>query len=122
MPHHILGHRDVVVDLAIVDLEFEAHEVWEDGCGPGLRFDRDLALAGFGAGDGEAASLRQRSLGKGTMETHGTMLGPFQVDRARRDGLRRMLRTLRMKTRERPIRRQVTRETYITLSRMRKLT
>lgn len=99
MPHHVLRHGDVVVDLAIVHLKFEAYEVWEDGGGAGLRFDGDLALAGFGASDGEAVGLRQRLSGKGKKGTYGTMLGPFQVERARRKGLRRMLRRLELETR-----------------------
>ena len=64
VPHHILCHRDIMIDLAIVHLEFKAHEVREDGGGAGLRFDGNLALAGFGAGDGEAIRLRQRALRK----------------------------------------------------------
>ena len=103
VPHHILCHRDIVVDLAIVHLKFETHEVREDGCGTGLRFDGNLALSGFGASDGKAAGLRQRLSGNRRRKTHGTMLGPFQVDRARREGLRRMLRRLKVETRERRI-------------------
>ncbi len=39
MPDHILRHRELVVDLPIMNLEFEAHEVREDSCSTSVSFD-----------------------------------------------------------------------------------
>ena len=39
MPDHILRHRELMVDLSIVDLELEAHEVGQDGGGARVCFD-----------------------------------------------------------------------------------
>ena len=40
MPDHVFRHRELVVDLAIVNLEFETDEVREDGRGAGVSLDR----------------------------------------------------------------------------------
>lgn len=42
---HVLGYDDVVVYLAVVHLEQEAHEVGQDGGGAGLCPDRLYFLA-----------------------------------------------------------------------------
>lgn len=39
MSHHILRHRELMIDLAIVHLELEAHEVGQDGRGARMRLD-----------------------------------------------------------------------------------
>ena len=54
MPDHVLGDGDVVVDLAVVDLELEADEAGQDGGGARLRPDRPHPLAGRRAHDGES--------------------------------------------------------------------
>lgn len=51
---HILCYPNVVVDLAIVDLEDETNEVGKDGCAPGLRLDRGCALACLGTDNWKA--------------------------------------------------------------------
>ena len=54
MADHLLGDDEIVVDLAVVDLELEADKVGQDGGGPGLRADRGNLLARLGALDREA--------------------------------------------------------------------
>ena len=49
--HHILRYPDAVVDLAIVHLECESNEVWENGGTSGLGFDGRSLLAGLRADD-----------------------------------------------------------------------
>ena len=57
MPDHILRDRDIMIDLPVVHLELQPHEVGKDGGSAGLRANRRLPLAGFGAGDGETAAF-----------------------------------------------------------------
>ncbi len=54
MPHHILRDRDLVVDLAVVDLEAQSHEIRQDGGRARLRSDRRCLLTGFEAWDRKA--------------------------------------------------------------------
>ena len=57
MPHHILRDGHIMIDLAIVHLEFQPHEIGQDGRGACLGFDGCLAFAGFGAYDGKALGM-----------------------------------------------------------------
>jgi len=52
---HLLGDGQVVVDLAVVDLELEADKGGQDRGGAGLGPDGHHLLAHFGADDGETA-------------------------------------------------------------------
>lgn len=47
MAHHILRDRDLVVDLAVVDLEAQSHKVRQDRGPARLGPDRRCFLAGF---------------------------------------------------------------------------
>jgi hypothetical protein len=49
VPDHLLGYRDLVVYLAIVDVESEAYKVRQDGGGAGLGTDRARPLTGHWA-------------------------------------------------------------------------
>lgn len=57
MADHVLCDDDVVVDLAVVDLELEADEVGKDGGGPGLCANRADSLAWEGTGYGKTVVL-----------------------------------------------------------------
>lgn len=48
MSHHLLGNGHVMVDLAVVHLELEPHEVGENGSRPGLGPDRGNLLSWLG--------------------------------------------------------------------------
>lgn len=50
---HILRYPHIVIYLAIVDLEDEAHEGGENGCASGLRLDGRDALASLRYHNGE---------------------------------------------------------------------
>lgn len=54
MADHLLSDGEVVVLLAVVDLELEAHKVRKDGSGARLRLDRFRFHAGDYADDGKA--------------------------------------------------------------------
>ncbi len=51
MPNHVLRNCNVNVDFSVVNLEFEADEVGEDGCSASHGFDRDNTLARRSAND-----------------------------------------------------------------------
>lgn len=53
MTDHILGDSDIVVDLAVVNLENQADKVGQDGGTACLRLDRRGTLAGLWADDGQ---------------------------------------------------------------------
>lgn len=68
MAHHVLGDDHIVVDLAIVDLELEAHEVGQDGCGSCLCSDGHNLLSRLWSDDWESGgmgSVRVDSSGTG---------------------------------------------------------
>lgn len=50
---HVLRYSHIVVDLAVVNLKDEAHEVRKDGRASGLCFDRRRSFAGLGSHDGQ---------------------------------------------------------------------
>lgn len=54
-PHHVLGDRHLVVHDPVVDLEAQAHEVGQDGGGPGFGAHgaRAALLAGGRQGEGD---------------------------------------------------------------------
>lgn len=54
MPHHILRDRHLVVDLPVMHLELQPHEIRQDGGGSRLGFYRRCALARLRADDGES--------------------------------------------------------------------
>lgn len=54
MTDHILSDSDIVVDLAVVDLENQADKVGQNGGTACLRLDRRGTLAGLWADDGQA--------------------------------------------------------------------
>ena len=51
---HVLRYCDIIVFLAIVDLELQTHEVWEDSRGARLCLDGRLSFAGLRSRNGEA--------------------------------------------------------------------
>lgn len=53
---HLLGDGEVVVDLAVVDLEPQADKVGKDGGGAGLSLDRRRLLARGRSDNGQAVS------------------------------------------------------------------
>lgn len=57
MADHILGDSDIVVDLAVVDLENQADKVGQDGGTACLGLDRGGTLAGLWADDGQSVCL-----------------------------------------------------------------
>ena len=52
MSHHVLRDRHLDIVLAIMDLELEADEIRQDGCGASLGADGKTSFAGLGARDG----------------------------------------------------------------------
>jgi hypothetical protein len=62
---HILSDSDIVVDLAVVDLEDQADKVGQDGGTACLCLDRRGTLAGLGSNDGQSVFYcRQNSFQK----------------------------------------------------------
>ena len=59
VPDHVLRDGDLVVALAVMNHELQIDKVGQDNGGARLRLDRRLALAGLGAGDGEAVGRRR---------------------------------------------------------------
>lgn len=51
---HILGYRDIIVLLAVVDLELQANKIRQDGSRARLCLDRGLSFAGLRSCNGEA--------------------------------------------------------------------
>lgn len=65
MTDHILSDSDIVVDLAVVDLEDQADKVGQDGGTACLCLDRRGTLAGLGSNDGQSVFYcRQNSFQK----------------------------------------------------------
>lgn len=58
---HVLSDPDIVVNLAVVDLEDQADEVGQDGGTTGLCLDRRGALAVLGAHNGQSIILPVRA-------------------------------------------------------------
>ena len=57
MSDHVLRNPHVVVDLAVVDLKDEAHEVGKDRRTACLRLDRQDSLSSSWSNDGEAVCI-----------------------------------------------------------------
>lgn len=50
---HVLGYCDIIILLAVVDLELEANKVRQDSRRAGLCLDRSLSFAGLCSRDRE---------------------------------------------------------------------
>lgn len=61
MPDHIFRNHHIVVHLAIVDLEQQADEIWQDRRATSLCADRYDPLAWLGSHDGEPGSCQYSS-------------------------------------------------------------
>lgn len=57
VPNHVLCYCDIIVLLAVVDLELQADKVGQDGGGACLRLDRGLSLASLCAHNGETLNV-----------------------------------------------------------------
>ena len=65
MADHILGDSDIVVDLAVVDLEDQTDKVGQDGGTACLCLDRRGTLAGLGSNNGQSVYLIIRTGSRG---------------------------------------------------------
>ena len=62
VPYHILGDSDIVVDLAVVDLENEADKVRQNCCAACLGLDWRCSLAWFWSHDRKAEDGQKDSI------------------------------------------------------------
>jgi hypothetical protein len=49
--NHILGNRYFVINLAVMNLKFQAYKIWEDCCGARLGSDRGHPYTRYRAND-----------------------------------------------------------------------
>ena len=79
MANHILRYPHIVVDLAIVHLEDEAHEVGKDGGRSCLRLYRRYTLASFWSHywqTWESQYVKTPAIYAVLLMSYGTMCGP----------------------------------------------
>ena len=84
MPNHFLCDLHLVVNLPVVDLEPQSHEIRQDGGGAGLCFDRRSLLTWDGADDWKTVGNRKRS-GRGP---NRLVEGRQRMHNSIREGLR----------------------------------
>jgi hypothetical protein len=79
MAHHVLGDDHIVVDLAIVDLELEAHEVGQDGCGSCLCSDRHNLLSRLWSDNWESGGMGSVRVGSSGMGKWISTMSQWEV-------------------------------------------
>lgn len=79
MSNHIFRYPDVVVDLAVVDLEDEADEIRQDRGTAGLGFDWRCALASFWSYDWKTVEVSSVRIGSSSLNCSAEVEAPGLV-------------------------------------------